>query len=145
MILIRTLRDDPTPEVSSFVRFLIVNMPQPMALPVFQPHVVSPFATFSNPPFFGEVFSPSVETDGGEEYFDALDIYEETTDEEAIAHGFHEASTPSEEPRLPAETDHHSESDSTPTSPSITPQPPGEDDPIPPRIERPPIYRVWSY
>lgn len=145
MTLIRTLRDDPTPEVASFVRFLIVSMPQPMVLPMFQPHLVSPFATFSNPPFFGEVLSPSAGTEGGEEYFDAMDVYEEMADEETIeAHGVHEVRSFEAGSVLPAELPAPA-SDSPPPSNSVTPQPPGDDDPVPARIERPPIYRVWSY
>ena len=145
MSLIRTLRNDASPEVTSFVRFLTVSLPEPVVLPILQSHPVSPFATFSSPPFFGETFSPFEE---GEEYFGALDT-EELADEEAAAtHGNREASQlirEYQDPSLVAEPSSRRDSDLHSASPTITPEPPGEDDPEPPRTERPPIYRVWSY
>jgi hypothetical protein len=148
MSLIRILRNDASAEVTSFVRFLTVNLPEPAVLPILQPHPVSPFAAFSNPPFFGDIFSPCTNLEEGEDYFDALDT-EEVTDEEApeMCGSREAADLPQEhqDPPLTAELSSRRASDNHPISPIITPEPPGEDNPEPRSIERPPIYRVWSY
>lgn len=142
MSLIRTLRNDASPEVTSFVRFLTVSLPEPVVLPILQSHPVSPFATFSSPPFFGETFSPFEE---GEEYFGALNTDEIADEEAAATHGNREASHLTRDPPLVAEPASRRDSNLHPASPTITPEPPGENDPEPRRTERPPIYRVWSY
>jgi hypothetical protein len=147
MSLIRTLRNDASTEVTSFVRFLTVSLPEPVVLPILQPHPVSPFATFSNPPFFGEIFSPFANLEEGKGYFDAVDNRETSDGEEAAtAHGDHEVSTrESQDPPLAAESPSRHASNAHSISPTITPEPPGKDDRGSQRIERPPIYRVWSY
>ncbi|KAF8310170.1 hypothetical protein DL93DRAFT_2084755 [Clavulina sp. PMI_390] len=184
--LIRTLRNDKSPEVSSFVRFLVVAVPlpptpghafsptprhqsaavnddqadplsladfqQPMVLPVLREPVASPFATFSNPPFFGEVTSPSLSTDGGEEYFDAFDSFPFQPMLAAVSEDAALASSGSPAHGQTA-TEHDVHSSVAPTphlvgsgAPALTTQDAEEDeDPAPPRAERPPIYRLWSY
>lgn len=146
MPLIRTLRNDASPEVTSFVRFLAVSLPEPVVLPILQPHTVSPFATFSNPPFFGEIFSPSAKFEESEGYLDAVDNKKAADEEAATPHGGREASTQEyqDSPLATEPTSRHA-SNAHPISPTITPEPPGEDDLGSQRIERPPIYRVWSY
>lgn len=148
MSLIRTLRDDPTPEVNSFVRFLIVSLPQPVVLPILQPPATpSPFATFSNPPFFAHITSPGVDDDDDAlEYFDALED-EERDDMTSTACGSGDlgGDTPVHDTPFP----HTSANSSQPMSPQITPQPTtstsGMDDSVLELVDRPPIYRIWSF
>lgn len=144
MTLIRTMRDDPTPEVNSFVRFLIVSLPQPVVLPILQqPATPSPFATFSNPPFFAFITSPGIdEDDDTQEYFDALD--DDERDDITLTASGSAGDLGGDTPIHDAPFPHTS----APMSPQITPQPTptsGMDDSVLDLVDRPPIYRIWSF
>lgn len=145
MTLIRTLRNDLIPEVNSFVRFLIVSLPQPTVLPIIQPQQTpSPFASFSNPPFFPLVTSPGGDDDDNQEYFDALDYDEPDDTLTASGSGDLGGTTPVFDSQYP-----QSPTSPNPMSPHITPQPtstiPTSDEPMLDLVDKPPIYRIWSF